>query len=256
MLAIFRPEEEVGVYNAAFRTARQAILLLPALNAAVSPWVAPLLAQGKLEDLARLYKNSTAWSLAAGWSATLLFVVFAKDFLGLFGGAYLAGTNVLVILALGQLVNSAVGNAGVVLQFSGNEKKELANGLVVTGLNVVLNCTLIPPFGPLGAAVATLLSLSLVAVRRLFQVRRLLGVFPYDRRTLFVLGGGVAATLVAIALRTLVVALGAGAPVAVAAAVLGMGATWALLLRTAGVTSEEAALLRLPKSWVREEPAR
>jgi hypothetical protein len=79
-------------------------------------------------------------------------------------------------------------------------------------------------------------------------------VFPYDRKTLLVLVGGLAAALVAFVLRSIAAGWGRGAPFNVGAAVLGMGATWAILLRVAGVTSEEAALLRLPKSWVKEAP--
>lgn len=252
MLAIFRPERDVGIYNAGFRLSRQSVILLPVLNAAISPWIAPLLAQGRLDDVQQLYRDTTRWSLAAGWSAALLFTVFASDFLGLFGPAYLEGASVLVLISLGQLVNASVGNAGVILQFSGHERRELSNGLVVTVANVALNLALIPRFGAQGAAVATLISLVLVAVRRVLQVREVLGVLPYDRRTVFVVAGGLLGTAVAAGLRAGVVALGAGPVGAVLAATAGMVATWTALLMTFGVTEEEAALLRVPKRWVKK----
>ena len=90
------------------------------------------------------------------------------------------------------------------------------------------------------------------AVRRLVQVRSLLGAFPYDRKILFILGAGLLAALVAFGCRSVAVTLGGGAALGVAAAVGGMALTWAALLRTFGVSSEEAALLRLPRSWVKE----
>ncbi len=251
MLAIFRPERDVGIYTAGFRLSRQAIILLPVLNAAVSPWVAPLLAQRREKDLHRLYRDTSRWSLAAGWSAALLFTVFTTDFLGLFGEAYLAGASVLVLLSAGQLVNASVGNAGVILQYSGNERKELSNGLIVIGANIALNLALIPSFGAEGAAVATVLSLFLVALRRLSQVRQILGILPYDRRTLFVLAGGLLGAAVGFGFRTAVGAFDGGPFVAVLAATLGMVASWTILLMIVGVTEEEAALLRVPKRWIK-----
>jgi O-antigen/teichoic acid export membrane protein len=251
MLAIFRPEREVGVYNAAYRISRQAILLLPALNAAISPWVAPLFAQGRLDHLSQLYRQTTKWSFAAGFSAALFLAVFAKDFLGLFGTEYLAGVPVLVMLSMGQLVNAAVGNAGVVLQFSGHERAELANGVLVTGLNVALNVAFIPLWGATGAAVATLVSLALVALRRLNQVRTLLGVYPYDRSTLVVAGAGVAAVLAAIAFRALAALGSSSCFVLVSAACAGFVVAWVAALRVIGVTESEAQLLRVPRRWIR-----
>jgi O-antigen/teichoic acid export membrane protein len=251
MLAIFWPETEVGLYNAGFRLSRQAILLLPVVNAAISPFVGPLLAAGRHEDLHRLYRDTTRWSLAAGWSAALLFTVFAADFVGLFGPEYADATSVLVLLSLGQLVNASVGNAGVILQFSGHEKMELSNGVLVTVVNFVLNLALIPGHGAEGAALATLLSLVLVAVRRVFQTRKALGIMPYDRRAVHVLVGGAIGAAVGWGLRMLVHALGGGAAPCVLAATLGMFGSWTVLLMKFGVTEEEAALLRVPRSWVK-----
>jgi O-antigen/teichoic acid export membrane protein len=251
MLAIFWPETEVGLYNAGFRLSRQAILLLPVVNAAISPFVGPLLAEGRHEDLHRLYRDTTRWSLAAGWSAALLFTVFARDFVGLFGADYADATSVLVLLSFGQLVNASVGNAGVILQFSGHERMELSNGVLVTVVNFVLNLALIPRYGAEGAAFATLLSLVLVAVRRVFQTREVLGIFPYDRKAVLVLAGGAVGVAIGFGLRTAVHALGGGAVPCVLAATVGMVGSWTLLLMTFGVTEEEAALLRVPKRWVK-----
>ncbi len=113
VLAAFRPEEEVGIYNAAFRIARQILIVMPALNAAISPYVAPLLAEGRKDELRRLYVGTVRWSFAAGWSAALLFCAFASDFLGLFGDEFRAGTHVLVVVCLGHLVQAAAGTVPV-----------------------------------------------------------------------------------------------------------------------------------------------
>jgi peptidoglycan biosynthesis protein MviN/MurJ (putative lipid II flippase) len=121
----------------------------------------------------------------------------------------------------------------------------------VTVVNFVLNLALIPGHGAEGAALATLLSLVLVAVRRLFQTRKALGIMPYDRKSVHVLVGGAVGAAVGWGLRTGVHALGGGALPCVVAATAGMVASWTVLLMTFGVTEEEAALLRVPKRWVK-----
>jgi O-antigen/teichoic acid export membrane protein len=252
MLAAFRPEEEVGLYTAAFRIARQVILILPALNAAISPSVAPLLAAGKREELAELYRGLTRWSIAAGASAALLFITFGADFLRFFGPEYTAGTGILTVLSLGYFVVAVAGNAGIVLQFSGREKLELTNGLIVTALNVTLNCALIPAYGAPGAAFATLASLTLVATRRIVQVRRVLGVGTFDRGTARALLVAAVGTALAAAMHFVADRLGAPAPVRAMTVLAAMAGVWVVALRIKGVTAAEAALLRLPKDWIRE----
>lgn len=253
MLAAFRPEEEVGVYNAAFRIARQILIVMPALNAAISPFVAPLLAEGRVDDLRHLYKRTVRWSLAAGWSATLLFCGFAGDFLGLFGDDYRAGAHVLVVVCLGHLVNAAAGTVAVVIQYSGNERKELWNGILVIVASLSLNFALIPPFGAVGAAYSSFLALSLVNGLRMVQAWRILDVMPYDKGTLGVLGAGVLGLALGWGAKGVLAVAGSPASPAlgVAAATIGMTLAWGIYFWRVGVTEEEAAMLRLPRRFVR-----
>ncbi|HET9885946.1 MAG TPA: oligosaccharide flippase family protein [bacterium] len=256
MLSAFRPESDVGVYNAAFRIARQILLVMPALNAAISPYVAPLLAQGRTQELRDLYRRTVRWSLAAGWSATLLFCGFAGDFLGVFGDDFQAGRHILIVICLGHLVNAAAGTVSVVLQYSGNERKELFNGLLVIGASVGLNTLLIPRFGATGAAYSSFLALALVNVLRMLQVWKILEFKPYDKKTLWVLGAGCAGFLLGWGLRAIAWSIGwTSCGVGVMAATAGMAAGWVVYFLLAGVSAEEAKLLRLPQKFIRFRPA-
>jgi O-antigen/teichoic acid export membrane protein len=253
VLAALRPEAEVGIYNAAFRVARQILIVMPALNAAISPFVAPLLAEGRTEELRRLYRRTVRWSLAAGWSAALLFCAFAGDFLGLFGEEFRSGTHVLVVVCLGHLVQAAAGTVGVVIQYSGNERKELVNGLLVVAASVALNLALVPRFGALGAAYASLLSLALVNTLRVVQAWRILEVMPFDRKAGEVLLVGVGGLALGAGLRAAVAGAfdSLGSAGSVVAVVSGMALGWAIYFAFVGVSADEAALLRLPKRWTR-----
>lgn len=253
MLAAFRPEEEVGVYNAAFRIARQILIVMPALNAAISPYVAPLLAEGRTGELRQLYRRTVQWSLAAGWSATLLFCIFARDFLGLFGDDFEAGTAVLWVVCLGHLANAAAGTVAVVIQYSGNEKKELMNGALVMAASLGLNILLIPPFGALGAALSSCIALTFVNALRMQQAWRILDVMPYDRGTLGVLAAGLAGAALGWGGKLAVAQwTGAVSPVlGVTLGTVGMALGWAFYFGVVGVTENEAQLLRLPRGVIK-----
>jgi O-antigen/teichoic acid export membrane protein len=258
LLAVFRPEEEVGRYNAAFRISRQANLLLPALTGSIAPWVAPLLAEGREAELRDLYRRTTQWTLAAGLPVFAMLVLFAPHFLSLFGPSFVEGGRLLIVLALGQLVIAVAGSAAMVLQLSGRERLELRNGAVALGINLAMNLVLIPAHGAMGAAVATATSLSFLSVIRVVQVRRALGTVPWSGAT----GGALRMSLVAAAGGALAGfatgALSAPTPVIALAACAGLVAGALAFVAFVGLDAADAAVLPVPRRFVRrraEDPS-
>ena len=91
---------------------------------------------------------STLLPLGSEW---LLATLFGHEF----GRAYWP----LLLLAVGQLVNAWFGPTGMLLNMTGHEREVTRAVTVAAGMNVVLNLLLIPPFGVVGAAIATSASL-------------------------------------------------------------------------------------------------
>jgi O-antigen/teichoic acid export membrane protein len=76
-----------------------------------------------------------------------------------FGQEYAPAYLPLVILCLGQLINSSMGSVGLILNMAGLERFT-ARGVAIAAIaSVLLNSALIPFFGPAGAAIATSTSL-------------------------------------------------------------------------------------------------
>jgi O-antigen/teichoic acid export membrane protein len=137
---------------------------------------------------------------------------------------------VTVILALGQLVNAATGPCGTVLNMSGRVGLNMADNIAALLLNVLLNLWLIPAYGIIGAAVAWAVSLAVVNVARVLQVRAVTGALPVTAGMLKGLLAGLAALLAGLVVRLLVpgwpAQLAVGLPVVAAgylAAVLALG---------------------------------
>jgi O-antigen/teichoic acid export membrane protein len=115
--------------------------------------------------------------LAFSLIVTVGFVGLGKPFLRLvFGPPYEAAYVPMIILLVGQLVNSAAGSVGALLNMTRYEMETAKGMAVAAGVNVVLNFALIPVWGTIGAALATAVSLVTWNVLLWWSVRKRLGI--------------------------------------------------------------------------------
>lgn len=159
-LGICATSADVGVFSVASRTAMLTSAILFAVNSISGPKFAELFRQGELEALGRLARNSVKLMIVVAGPALIFFAVFAKWLMGLYGAQFVGGALVLVVLSIGQFVNTATGSVGYLLVMSGNERLVRNNVIFIAALNISLNIILIPSAGVIGAALATAISLA------------------------------------------------------------------------------------------------
>lgn len=160
MLGAFASASDVGVYHVAAQGALLVSFPLTACNAVLAPNVARLRALGDLRQMQRLMTMSTlAISCAAAIAALVLMLAGRWLLEGLFGEEFGRAYPALAILAAGQLFNACAGSVGLFLSMSGHEKDALKGLTAAAVLNFALNAALIPPFGIVGAAIATAISM-------------------------------------------------------------------------------------------------
>jgi len=99
----------------------------------------------------------------------------------IFGPGFDAGAPVLVIGAVGQLVNCGVGSVGYLLLMSGNQRRLMRVQFVMAGISILVNVVLIPVLGIVGAALAAATVTVAGNLWNLYHVRRALQIFPYNR---------------------------------------------------------------------------
>ena len=163
-----------------------------------------------------------------------------KELLSIFGHRFEVGATVVVVLALGKLVDSATGPCGLMLNMSGRPGFSLFDNLLVLVANIALNIWLIPQHGIVGSAYAWAISLALVNVLRVVQVKRVLGMFPF--------GIGEAKALVA-ALAAGVVAYGIGVwrdQVNIGTAIIGgaaLSVVYVAVIGALGITRDDRLIL-------------
>jgi O-antigen/teichoic acid export membrane protein len=173
------------------------LLFLTSLNLVFSPFAADLHARGHRERLDELFKRSTRWALAATLPLLIVLFVAAGDVLNAFSPRFEVGEGALRILLVGQAANVATGSVGFILIMTGFTGLDLLDNALGVALLAGLAAALTVAFGIEGTATAAAVSIAALNVVRLVQVRRRVGIQPYDRSYLGLLAPVAAATLAA-----------------------------------------------------------
>jgi O-antigen/teichoic acid export membrane protein len=180
-LGFYRGAREVGIYSVAAALVVYVPLVLSSINQIFAPTIADLHTRGQHALLARLFQSLTKWIIAVTLPLAMVVIVFARPLMRIFGHDFEVGWPILIIGTIGQLVNCGVGSVGYLLVMSGNERR-LVKVQIAMALLMVLACAvLVPLFGIIGAATAAAVTNIAMNVLNLWQVRKALGISPYNR---------------------------------------------------------------------------
>lgn len=185
MVGTFRGDRQVGIYRFAFRTASFVTFAQFAVNSMAAPMISGFFSAHDHDGLRRILRQIAVLNLALSVPVFLVLVLFPSFVLRLAGGAeFLPGVLPLRVLAAGQVVNALCGPVIYTLNMTGNERVSQRIVALAAALNVALNFALIPPFGILGAALATSVSMTVWNVMASRAVYRLFGIvtLPLPRR--------------------------------------------------------------------------
>jgi O-antigen/teichoic acid export membrane protein len=251
VLAAFEQGTELDAYSAAARISQVLLLFLTSLNLVFSPFAADLHARGERKRLQELFQRSTRWALAATLPLLIVLFVAADDVLEAFSSRFEIGEGALRILLAGQAVNVATGGVAFVLIMTGFTGVDLVDNAVGLGLLVGLAVALTAAFGMEGAAAASAVSIAALNLVRLAQVRRRVGIQPYERAYLWLALPAGAAALAAIAVHAALAGSSWWVSLAVTAA-CGLAAYGALL--PAVLPAGERAALTAPVARLRRGP--
>jgi O-antigen/teichoic acid export membrane protein len=172
---------DAGIFTAAARIAMVGTLVMVATRLALGAHVSAAFAAGDLDGIAQMHLRSTLATLIVCWPFFILAAVFAAPLLGLFGAGFTAGAAALTAVALGNLVNAAVGNAQTIVLMAGRASwNAMAAGAAVV-TQVVLGVILVPSTGVVGAGIALGVSIVVSNVIAYAQVRFGLGIPIWSR---------------------------------------------------------------------------
>ena len=236
VLAAFEAGTDLDAYSAAARISQVLLLFLTSLNLVFSPFAADLHARGQRERLDQLFKRSTRWAVAATLPLLIVLFVAADDVLQAFSTRFEVGEGALRILLAGQAVNVATGGVAFILIMTGFTGLDLLDNAVGIAVLVGLAVGLTAAFGMEGTAAAAAVSIAALNVVRLLQVRRRVGIQPYEPAYL-----------------RLALPAGAAAAAALGAHAVLSGQPWWVSLAATGVCGLGAYALLLPFALSAEE---
>ena len=179
MLGNMMGSEEVGIYFTAFKLSMFASIALMAINSIASPKFAELYGKKDFDGLKKVAHQSSKMIFLATLPLVLLFFAFPEFLLGLFGEEFKVGVKAFVFLSFGKLISSFSGSVGNILQMTGKQVIFMNVLFVGAIVNVILNFFLIPKFGINGAALASMISLSMWNLIMVYFVKRELGFYTF-----------------------------------------------------------------------------
>lgn len=193
LVGFFKDSTSTGLFGAAIMLSPFVSLSLISFGKIFAPVISELWEKGEVDHLKETFKTVSKWILSLGYPVFLIIMLFSPGLLLVFGSDFVGAAATLRLLAIGQMVNAAVGPAGYMLSMTGRQKLNMVNSIGLAALNIALNVLLIPRYGIAGAALATTIALSLLNIARVIEVKIIYGFTPF-RRDLYkpILSGTVA----------------------------------------------------------------
>jgi O-antigen/teichoic acid export membrane protein len=243
LIGLYLAARPVGIYVLASTLAAFVPIILQSVNQIFAPIIADLHAQRRQDVLQKLFQTLTKWIVGMTLPLALVVIAFAAPLMRLFGPDFETGWPVLVIATVGQIVNCAVGSVGNLLLMSGNQKRLMKVQFAMAAISIVVNVSLIPVLGIIGAALAAAIVNVGSNLWNLLEVRKALHLSPYNAgyyRLLLPTALVVSALAV---LRILTASIDYQWPVILLALLLGYGLFGAAALRF-GLDSDDRLLAR------------
>lgn len=175
ILGMYRPEDEIAIYNVVIRLSVLATLSLLAINNLTAPQFAEAHAQQDVRALQIHIRRATRLIFWTSLPILLVYLLFPSYIMGVFGEQYKTGAWALFIITIGKFFGAISGAVGQLLIMIGKQKV-LQNAAIITAVLVVLlNIVFISMWGILGAAIVNTFGVVLLNGICIWYIKRKLG---------------------------------------------------------------------------------
>jgi O-antigen/teichoic acid export membrane protein len=186
MIFSYLPAKENAYYSVATFIALTISVPLRAMHQITHPITSELMLKNDRLSLQKLYERS---SITLQFIGGLLFVGIVCNINQVYAilnkPEYAAAIPVVLMISFAKYVDLMMGNNNSIIYNSKYYTKVLAIGLIIVAMAVFLNWILIPIYGIIGAAIATLITLVSYNLMKLSFVTIKLKLFPFTVKTLY-----------------------------------------------------------------------
>ncbi|MFD2909438.1 lipopolysaccharide biosynthesis protein [Flavobacterium ardleyense] len=187
MIKHYMNVENIAFYSVAIFIAMVISVPSRAMHQITYPITAKLINEGKWDELNALYKKSSITLQVVGGLLLIGILVNIKQLYLLLPPEYSQGLFVVFTIGLSKYFDLILGNNNAIIFNSKYYRAVLLLGLVLVVLIITLNLYFIPNYGLNGAAMATLISISLYSVAKLLFVVLKMKLYPFTSKTLVAL---------------------------------------------------------------------
>lgn len=181
MIEYFLTSESVGYYRSVQPLRQVTEFVLSSFVFLYLPLATDYHSAGERDRLVAFYKTSTKWVTILTLPIVLVFVVFADSIISvLYTSTYSPASTVLSVLVGGLFFNVLVGPNGATAKAIGRPRIDLASAGAGFAINLALNIVLIPRYGIVGAAVATVIGYVTFNLVEVLLIRRRIGSLPFS----------------------------------------------------------------------------
>ncbi len=175
--------ENVAYYSVAIFIATVISVPSRAMHQITYPITAKLMTEGKYDELNALYKKTSITLQIIGGLVFLGILVNINQLYLLLPENYRGGIFVVFTIGLSKYFDLILGNNNAIIFNSKYYKAVLFLGLFLAFLAISLNMIFIPMYGINGAAIATLISITLYSIAKLLFVVLKMKLYPFSKQT-------------------------------------------------------------------------
>ena len=183
MLGYFNFQPEIiGFYGMGAQVVRNVRQVKLAFSGAYAPIIARFHAQNDLKGMNESFSMVSRWTTTLALPISLIVVFFNRELVLLFHGSFTYDTEFMIWLLVPPILSCFVGLAGNIIVMTGHSMWNLINSISVAVLNLAFNYLMIPKYGILGAAYATVLAATAISIAQLLEANYLVGAKIIIRR--------------------------------------------------------------------------
>jgi O-antigen/teichoic acid export membrane protein len=177
LIGFFMSNAEVGIYRTAFQLTSIATFTTMAFHTVLYPKISTWGVRGQVTEIGNSLARAFTYSLflaiptcVGGW------ILGDRLLYYLYGAPFTAGTSALYFLLLVQVINVFMFLGTMSLNALDRPKDAFWITVIAAGANILIDFALIPVLGITGAAIATLVAMTLNALGALILLRRSISI--------------------------------------------------------------------------------
>jgi O-antigen/teichoic acid export membrane protein len=180
--------ENIAYYSVAIFIATVIAVPSRAMHQITYPITAKFMTEGKHDELNDLYKKTSITLQIVGGLVLVGILVNIKQLYLLLPANYSGGIFVVFTIGISKYFDLILGNNNAIIFNSKYYKAVLFLGLLLAFFAITLNMLFIPMYGINGAALATLISITLYSLAKLLFVVVKMKLYPFSNKTLLSFG--------------------------------------------------------------------